>query len=150
VLQSLSRWKRTILIVSALLAVGLFASRHIVGPFSGGKGSVGPVAPDAAGEYVGQRAEVCGAVAEVVRVPDVGGKPTFVNLGGEHPDQAFTAVIWAEARRRWDTAPEELYRGRSICVTGIVERHEGTPQIVVSSPRQIRLRRSHEGAETGG
>ena len=149
-LQALSRWKRTILIVSALLAVGLFASRHLVGPFSGGSASVGSVAAEAAGEYVGQRAEVCGAVAEVVRVADVGGTPTFVNLGGEHPDQAFTAVIWAEARRRWETAPEDLYRGRSICVTGTVERHEGTPQIVVSVPNQIRLRRSTDGAETDG
>ena len=149
-LQALSRWKTTILIVTALLAVGLFASRHIVGPFSGGKGSVGPVVPDAAGEYVGQRAEVCGAVAEVVQARDIGAKPTFVNLGGKHPDQAFTAVIWAEARRRWDTVPEELYRGRSICVTGTVERHEGTPQIVVSSPTQIRRRPPDDGAETGG
>jgi hypothetical protein len=149
-LQALSRWKTTILIVSGLLAVGLVASRHLVGPFSGGGATVGPVASGAAGEYVEQRAEVCGAVAEVVQARDIGGNPTFVNLGGEHPEQAFTAVIWAEARRRWDTTPEALYRGRSICVTGTVHRHEGTPQIVVSSPRQIRRRRSGDGAETGG
>jgi hypothetical protein len=147
-LQALSRWKRTILIVSALLAVGLFASRHLVGPFSGGRASVGPVAAEAADEYVGQRAQVCGVVAEVVQLRDIGGKPTFVNLGGEHPNQAFTALIWADDRIRWDTAPKTLYGGQSICVTGPVDRHEGTPQIVVSSPSQIRMRSTSGGTST--
>ena len=130
------------MIVSALLAVGLFASRHLVGPFSDGETSAGPLTPEAAGEYVGQRAEVCGMVAEVVQVQGIGGKPTFINVGGKHPDQLFTALIWAEERTRWDRAPEDLYEGRSICVTGTVRRHEGTPQIVVSSPPQIRVRRA--------
>jgi hypothetical protein len=139
-LHALSRWKRTILGVSALLAVGLFASRHLVGPFSGGAASVGPISAEEATEHVGQHAEVCGPVAEVVQVRDVGGKPTFINLGGAHPDQSVTALIWEAERTKWDTAPEALYENRSICVTGTVERHEGTPQIVVSSPTQIRLR----------
>ncbi len=139
-LQALSRWKRSILIVSALLAVGLFASRHVVGPFSGRSAPAGPVAPTAAGNHVGQRAEVCGTVAEVVQVQAIGGQPTFINMGGEHPNQPFTALIWAEDRTRWDRAPEDLYRNRSICVTGTVQRHEGAPQIVVSSPTQIQLR----------
>jgi len=149
-LQALSRWKRTIFLVSAALAIGLFASRHVVGPSSGGGAPVGPVAPDAAGEYVGQRAEVCGRVAEVSQIQDIDGRPTFINLGGAHPGQPFTAVIWAEDRVRWDTAPAVLYGRRSICVTGTVQHHEGTPQIVVSSPAQIRRRRSADGAESDG
>jgi len=141
-LQALSRWKRTILIVSGVLAVGLFASRHLVGPSAGGRAPAGPVPSQKAGEYVGERADVCGRVAEVVQIQDIGGKPTFVNLGDAHPEQPFTAVIWAEDRLRWETAPEALYGGRSICVTGRVRRHDGTPQIVVSSPDQIRRSRS--------
>lgn len=148
-LQALSRWKTAILIVSAVLAVGLFASRHIVGPFSGGKGAVGPVASNAAGDHVGQRAEVCGRVAEVVQVPDIGGEPTFINFGGEHPNQAFTALIWKRDRVKWDSAPQARYENRSICVTGTVQRHDGTPQIVVSAPTQIRLRRSAGEEPTG-
>jgi len=147
-LQALSRWKTTILIVSALLAVGLVASRHLVGRLAGGSVPAGPVSAQEAGGLVGERAQVCGRVAEVVQVPDIGGKPTFINLGGEHPNQAFTAVLWAEDRARWDTAPEVLYEGRSICVTGTVERHEGTPQIVVSAPSQIRQQRSTRADST--
>jgi len=144
-LQALSRWKTTILIVSAVLAVGLFASRHLVGPFSVGSTSVGPMAPmapDTAGNHVGQRAEVCGRVAEVVHAREIGGKPTFINLADTHPDQPFTALIWKKDRTKWDRPPEAQYENRAVCVTGTIRRHEKTPQIVVSSPTQIRLRQS--------
>ncbi len=141
-LRALSRWKTTILIVSAVLAVGLFASRHLVGPFSGGSASVGPVAPDAAGDHVGQRAEVCGRVAEVVHAREIGGQPTFINLADTHPDQPFTALIWKRDRTKWDRPPEAQYENRAVCVTGTIRRHEETPQIVVSSPTQIRPRRA--------
>lgn len=139
-LQALSRWKTSILIVSALLAVGLFASRHLVGPFSGGSAPAGPVPVDEAAEHVGDRAEVCGKVAEATRIRGIDGTPTFINLGGEPPNQAFTALIWEDDRHRWESAPEDQYVGQTICVTGTVELHEGTPQIIVSSPNQIRLR----------
>ena len=147
-LQALSRWKTTILSVSAVLAVGLFASRHIVGPFSGGSAPVGPVTTEAAAERVGQRAEVCGRVAEVVQARDIKGKPTFINLGDTHPEQPFTALIWDGDRTKWDVAPEDLYGGRTICVTGTIRRHEGTPQVVVSAPAQIRLQRESEDPPT--
>jgi hypothetical protein len=140
-LQALSRWKTTILIVSALLAVGLFSSRHLVGRLADGSVPAGPVSPQAAGELVGEWGQVCGRVAEAVQVPDIGGKPTFLNFGRAHPSQSFTAVIWGDDRKRWKKSPESLYQGQSICVTGTVERHEGTPQIVVSSPTKIRVHR---------
>lgn len=139
-LQALSRWKTSILVLSALLVLGLFVSRHLVGPFSGGGAVVGPISPEEAADYIGKRAEVCGSVAEVVQVQDIEGNPTFINLGAEHPNQDFTALIWADDRDRWDTTPEVLYDGQSICISGTVERHEGTPQIIVSSPTQIQLR----------
>lgn len=139
-LQALSRWKTSILVVSAVLVLGLFASRHLVGPFSGGEAVVGPISPEEAAEYIGKRAEVCGFVAEVVEVREIEGKPTFINLGAEHPNQPFTALIWEDDRGRWDTTPEVLYSGRSICVTGTVERHEGTAQIILSSPTQVQVR----------
>lgn len=139
VLQALSRWKSSILVVSVILTVGLFLSRHLVGPFSGGSASVGPVSPEEAAQYIEQRAKVCGEVAEVTYATRVGGKPTFINLGGTHPDQSFTVLIWEDDRRSWNEAPESRYGGEKICVTGTVRLHKGTPQIAVSSPRQIRI-----------
>lgn len=137
-LQALSRWRTSILVLSALLIAGLFASRHLVGPLSGGHASVGPVSDQEADEHVGERAEVCGRVVDVTWARDIGGRPTFINLGGEHPEQSFTAVIWEDDRPGWRVAPEDQYLDRTICVTGKIQVHEDTPQIVVSSPGQIR------------
>lgn len=139
-LRTLARWKTTILGVSAVLFVGLLASRHLVGPLSSGGPTVGPLPATEANGHVGERAEVCGTVVEGVQATDIGGRPTFLNLGDAHPDQDFTALIWASDRPKWASPPETLYEGRSICVTGTVESHEGTPQIIVSSPQQIRQR----------
>ncbi|MFP4228467.1 MAG: hypothetical protein ACLFTE_06535 [Salinivenus sp.] len=137
-LQTLARWKKTILVVSAVLFVGLFLSRHLVGPEASGR-SVGRIAAADAHQHAGARATVCGRVAEVEWLRDIEGEPTFVNLGGAHPEQSFTAVIWGDDRAGWDDPPAALYEGRSVCVTGTIEQHEGTPQIVVSSPRQVRV-----------
>lgn len=139
-LQALSRWKTSILLMIAVLAVGLFASRHLVGPFSGVGGVTGPVSPTEAANHTGERTEVCGRVAQVVRVREIEGTPTFINLGGKHPEQGFTAIIWEDARSRWRTPPEDRYTDRTVCITGAIQIHDGTPQINVSSPEQIRRR----------
>lgn len=90
-----------------------------------------------ADEYVGTAAEVCGEVASADYLPRVNGEPTFLNMGQAYPNQDFTAVIWGDYRGKWSAPPEELYEGRKICVTGLIERHEGTPQIVVDDPSRI-------------
>jgi len=72
--------------------------------------------------------------------PLSGGEPTFINLGEKHPNQPLTTLIWGENRARWPQPPEVRYGGETICVTGEADLHEGTPQIVVSSPKQIQVR----------
>lgn len=139
-LRALARWKGLFLGLSALLILGLLLSRHLVGPMAGSDEPAVRVSARDATHYVGDRAQVCGPVAEVVRVSDIGGAPTFINFRREHPDQPFTALIWEQDRRRWRVPPEEQYPNRDICVTGRIQMHEGTPQIVVSSPQQIQVR----------
>lgn len=90
-----------------------------------------------AGEYIGTAAEVCGEVASAEYLPQIGGEPTFINLGRAHPNQLFTAVIWGNDRARWREPPEQYFKNRQICVTGRIEMHEGTPQIIVEYPDQI-------------
>lgn len=139
-LQTLARWKSLFLAVSALLVVGLLLSRHLVGPEASGEGPAVEVTAREAAEHVGEHARVCGRAVGVSYATGIGGEPTFINLGREHPDQPFTALIWGDDRARWAEAPEKLYAGQRICVTGEIEMHEGTPQIIVSSPRQIQVR----------
>ena len=139
-LRTLNEWKSVFLILGALLVVGLIFSRVIVGPGSHGNGPAVVVDPYEAGEYVGDRAEVCGTVASVSHARQIGGEPTFINLERDHPNQPFTAVIWNEDRPAWDEPPEQRYANQEICVTGTIDMHDGTPQIVVSDPRQIAVR----------
>lgn len=92
-----------------------------------------------AGGYVGTPAEVCGEVASADYLPRVNGQPTFLNLGRPYPDQPFTAVIWGDDRVKWSQPPEQRYANREICVTGLIETYEGTPQIIVDGPGQIEV-----------
>lgn len=91
-----------------------------------------------AADLVGRRATVCGRVEEATWARNVGGEPTFLNLDGRHPDQPFTAVIWGRDRPRFARPPETAYRNARICVSGRVREHQGTPQIEVRVPAQIR------------
>lgn len=139
-LRKLNEWKSAFLILAAILVVGLVLSRVVVGPGSHGNGPAVIISPQEAAEHVGDRAEVCGQVAGVSHQTRLGGEPTFINLERDHPNQPFTAVIWGEDRPAWDEPPERLYANQEICVTGTIDMHEGTPQITVSSPRQIEVR----------
>lgn len=88
-------------------------------------------------DHIGTPAEVCEKVASADYLQQVGGEPTFINLGRPYPNQTFTAVIWDDDRTKWTNPPEQQYDGQEICVSGRIENHEGTPQIIVSSPKQI-------------
>lgn len=90
-------------------------------------------------DHIGTPAVVCGKVASADYLQQVGGEPTFINLGRPYPNQTFTAVIWGDNRAKWTKPPEQQYEGQEVCVTGRIESHEGTPQIIVSSPGQIAI-----------
>lgn len=91
-----------------------------------------------AGEHQGKYAEVCGEVISVQTIKQIGGEPTFINFEENYPNQHFTGVIWGEDRLAWDSYPEDLYTNRQICVEGFIQMHEGTPQIRINSPGQVR------------
>jgi len=93
-----------------------------------------------AARHVGEVARVCGFVASAAHIASVSGKPTFLNVGRAYPDQEFTAVIWGRVRSRFETPPERLYDGKTICVTGKIELYKGKPQITIEDPDQISLR----------
>lgn len=92
-----------------------------------------------ANAYIGKVAEVCGKVESADYLPQINGEPTFLNLGRPYPNQHFTAVIWGSDRIRWNTSPDQQYENRNICVSGRIELYEGTPQIIVETPRQIEI-----------
>lgn len=105
--------------------------------FSSSSFAQNPITPQEAASYVGQKATICGTVASATYAGRVKGRPTFLNLGVSYPHQIFTAVIWGRDRGQFNEAPETAYRGKEICVTGLVELYKGKPEIIVRSPGQV-------------
>lgn len=144
-LRRLGRPSRVLAWLALALAVAFVARRFFPIGGSGPAGTTPPweapvVSPAGATERVGRAAVVCGRVEQARYLPGVEGRPTFLNFGGRHPHQAFTAVIWGRHRAAFGFPPERAYRGRRLCVAGSVRRHEGIPQIEVRTPDQIGVR----------
>jgi DNA/RNA endonuclease YhcR with UshA esterase domain len=90
-------------------------------------------------KYVGMEKTVCGTVASATYAIRSRGKPTFLNLDQPYPKQIFTVVIWGSDRNKFKNPPETFFRGKRICVTGIIGTYRGKPQIVVRGPDQITI-----------
>lgn len=113
---------------------GLAAERDAATPAGGPR--IGAADAD---EHVGRFATVCGRVVGARYVRGTRGRPTFLNFERSYPRQLFTVVIWEAARSRFETPPEETFEGRDVCVEGWIQRHRGTPQVVVEDPAQLTL-----------
>lgn len=98
------------------------------------------IAWDDAEAHDGDRETVRGPVVGAVYAENVNGRPTFLNLGRDHPDpDRFTVVIWNDIRVRFDQPPERLFAGQEICVAGEIQMREGSPQIELAGPGAIQF-----------
>jgi DNA/RNA endonuclease YhcR with UshA esterase domain len=94
-----------------------------------------------ANSLVGRVATIQGHVAGTRYALSSNGSPTFLNLGVNYPNPSrFTILIWVENRGAFGR-PEVRYRGRSVCVHGLVQLYHGVPEIVARSTSQIRIMR---------
>jgi phosphatidylserine/phosphatidylglycerophosphate/cardiolipin synthase-like enzyme len=97
-----------------------------------------PVAPPSApipwqeaAAYKGQRVTVEGVVVDTYKSDKV----IFLNFSPNRSD--FKIVIFASAWDRWPQAPDELYYGQRLLITGEVQLYNGAPEIIVDGPEQI-------------
>jgi len=96
----------------------------------------GAILSTRAGQAVGRQTPVAIVQVEASYQPNTRGQPTFLN-DAPYPNHVFSAVIWGRDRAQFQPPPES-YQGRVLCVTGPVELFQQRPQIVVSSPSQLR------------
>jgi len=84
-------------------------------------------------QYVGKEAEVRGRVVSVTTSP-LG--TTFINFGGEYPNQTFAGYI---AVGSTITADRRLtiIQGKTIGITGTIQLRDGKPEIEIVSADQI-------------
>jgi DNA/RNA endonuclease YhcR with UshA esterase domain len=98
------------------------------------------VNPIDAHKYIGMEKTVCGTVASATYAVRTKGRPTFLNLDQPYPNQIFTVLIWGSDRNKFQNPPESSFRGKRICVTGMIEEFRGKAEIIVRSPDQIILK----------
>src|SRR6516164_9335112 len=82
-------------------------------------------------QYVGKEVEVRGRVVSVTTSP-LG--TTFINFGGEYPNQTFAGFIAAGSPIAKDQRLT-MIQGKTISITG---RIKGKPEITVVSAEQIK------------
>jgi hypothetical protein len=99
----------------------------------------GAVSWQKAGSLIGRIATIQGRVAGTRYAASSNGSPTFLNVGVDYPNPSrFTVLIWVENRVAFGR-PEVRYRGRTICVRGLVASYQGVPEIVARSAAQIKI-----------
>jgi len=80
-----------------------------------------------ASKHIGERATVCGLIANEHTAASSRGTPTFINLDKPHPNQVFTILIWGDNKPSVGQFPAS---GR-VCATGTITEYRGTSEIVV-------------------
>jgi DNA/RNA endonuclease YhcR with UshA esterase domain len=87
-----------------------------------------------AAKHAGQKVKIC----DKVYGTDSNAEATLLYLGSDHPGQLLTIVIKAADVAKFKEHSLTDLKGKDICVTGIVTVDKGKPEIIVSSPKQIR------------
>ncbi|PTQ98077.1 hypothetical protein C8P68_103237 [Mucilaginibacter yixingensis] len=63
---------------------------------------------------------------------------TLLDVGGNHPNEALTLVIKADDRKKFKTAPEEMFKGKAVCVIGTIIDYKGKPEIEITDAEQLK------------
>jgi micrococcal nuclease len=93
-----------------------------------------PVSWKEAEAKVGERVAAEGEIVAAYN----SGKACFLNF---HEDfrRHLSVVIFASDLPRFPREPEAFYKGKRLRVTGVVQMHEGRPEIVVEDPKQVEV-----------
>ena len=86
-------------------------------------------------KHIGKSVSIVGIVEDGKYISDK--ELTLLNIGAKFPNQLLTIVIKGDDRVKFKEAPEELFKGKQIIVSGKLEIYKGKPQIVVSDYEQI-------------
>src|SRR5262249_42299827 len=116
--------------------VRLPAQLKVVGFASGEFETNGPVVKaEEAGAHLGELATVEGDVMSVGH----GGTAFFVNMGGAGSKVDFIGYLPATAENEFPDGFDSFYTGKRLQITGEIYLHDGTPNIRLQHPYQVRV-----------
>ncbi|MDD8019915.1 MAG: OB-fold nucleic acid binding domain-containing protein [Acidobacteriota bacterium] len=117
---------KAVILTAALLFTGLtalqaFAQEKII-PF------------EKAGDYVGQTVTVAGVIVSSYN----SGRACFLNFDPDY-QHYLSLVIFASDFNRFPPQPEKYYLNKKVRVRGRIMLYKGRPEIILSSPDQIKI-----------
>ena len=90
--------------------------------------------PVEAAKHIGETASVEGVVSST---RELASKQVFLNFGAPFPNHDFTAVVFANDRKKFGDLAG--LRGKSVRVTGKIEDYRGKPEIKLTSLDQLAI-----------
>ena len=90
-------------------------------------------------KHVGDSVKICTKIYGGIYLDKSKETLTLINVGGNYPNTPLTPVISRELRKEYETAPEEMYKNKQVCIIGKVELFREKPQIKILSKSQIVL-----------
>lgn len=100
----------------------------------------GAISYTEAKSHVGETIAVYGEVKASEYRSESNYQPTYIDLGAPYPDESrVTMVVWGEDRGNFPGAPESIYLGRTVCVTGELYDYEGVVYVKVETPDQVQV-----------
>jgi DNA/RNA endonuclease YhcR with UshA esterase domain len=93
------------------------------------------IGPSETKAYVGKPVTVQAAISDVHTARS---GATFIDMGGEFPDNEFVAVIFADDAAKFPNASS--LEGKTVTITGTVQMYQGKPEIVLKSASQLKTK----------
>jgi hypothetical protein len=87
-----------------------------------------------AAKYFGHKIKVCDKVYGSSHTSD----GTALYLGEEYPKQLLTLIIKTSDLSKFKGHPDIDFKGKDVCITGVVVNDKGKPKIIISDPKQIK------------
>jgi DNA/RNA endonuclease YhcR with UshA esterase domain len=95
-----------------------------------------PIGPAETKAHVGQPVTVEAAITDVHVAAKSGA--TFIDMGGEFPDNNFVAVIFPDDVAKFPNAA--ALEGKTVTITGTVQMYQGKPEIILKSASQLKTK----------
>ena len=95
------------------------------------------IAAKDAAKHLNDSVTICDKIYSTKLIENTG--MVLLDVGDSHPDQYLTIVIKGEDKTKFPANPEDYYKGRDVCVTGKLIDYKGKPEIIVTSPNNLKL-----------
>ena len=66
------------------------------------------------------------------------GKACFLNFHSDYK-RYFTAVIFKSAFSKFPNNPQDYYKNKKVQMTGLIKNYQGTPEIILNDPSQVKV-----------